>query len=108
MYEPKIKNNETLNGKFTAGNWYLPSCGELARIVFYALKGYIKGEEGTDLAIFADAATNGIFAKISANWIWSSTECSSGSAWVVHGASGQVGNGSGKASSYVVRCVAAF
>jgi len=71
------------------------------------MKGYIKREEGTDLAIFADAATNGIFAKISANWIWSSTECNSSHSWGVNGASGQVGSNN-KAGSFVVRCVAAF
>lgn len=108
MYEPKVKNSEVLNGKFAAGNWYLPSCAELARIVYYALKGYIKGEEGADLAVFADAATNGVFAKISANWMWTSTECNSYYAWIVSGTSGQVNYNGNKAYSFVVRGVAAF
>lgn len=108
MYEPKVKLNEVLGDKFKVGNWYLPSCAELARIVYYGMKGYIKGEEGMDLAIFADAATNGIFAKISTNWIWSSTEYNSISAWYVDGTSGQVNCNVNKAGSYVVRCVAAF
>ena len=72
------------------------------------MKGYIKGEEGTDLAIFADASTNGIFAKISTNWIWSSTEYDSHGAWIVIGASGQVHGYNDKAYSGVVRGVAAF
>lgn len=108
MYEPKVKFNEVLGDKFTAGNWYLPSCAELARIVYYGMKGYIKGEEGTDLAVFADAATNGIFAKISANWMWSSTEFNSNNAWYVNGASGQVSYNGSKNYSDVVRGVAAF
>lgn len=108
MYEPKVKLNEVLADKFKVGNWYLPSCAELARIVYYGMKGYIKGEEGTDLAIFADASTNGIFAKISTNWIWSSTEYDSHGAWIVIGASGQVHGYNDKAYSGVVRGVAAF
>jgi len=39
LYQPTVKNSdEELHPQYTSGNWYAPSVGELARIIYY--RGY--------------------------------------------------------------------
>lgn len=44
-----------------AGNWYLPSHGEIARLCWFALKGY----DGAEWAIFSNAFLQNAFVKLS-------------------------------------------
>ena len=38
LYEPEVKEGETLNSAYTQGNWYMPSVNELSRVIYY--RGY--------------------------------------------------------------------
>ena len=38
VYEPAVKEGETLNSAYQKGNWYAPSAAELSRIIYY--RGY--------------------------------------------------------------------
>ena len=68
-YEPTVKNKETLAKGLDAGNWYLPSHGEIARLCWFALKGY----DGAEWAIFSNAFLQNAFAKLTA-YLYSSAE----------------------------------
>lgn len=107
-YEPTdviaLKEGEVLSDKFKAHKWYLPSCGELARLYWYHSKGYTAG---VDNAIFADIVARGLFDRFSANYYWSSTEGSATNAWPVDFSNGNV-IGIYKAGSSIVRPVCAF
>ena len=103
-YEPRLlRSTEQLADKFKAGNWFLPSGGELGRLYFYHSKGYA----GAENAIFTAAVQAGIFTQFSASYFWSSSEYSETYAWTVAFSSGYVSTG-GKFSSYVARAVVAF
>lgn len=41
LYEPVTKINETIDDQYKQGNWYMPSVGELSRIIYY--RGYSAG-----------------------------------------------------------------
>lgn len=103
-YEPDVKPGEVLSDKFKAGQWFLPSCGELGRMCYYHRKGYVLG---TPKAIFQDAVGDGKFTMFVGNYYWSSTENGSSNAWFVDFYSGGV-NLNGKFGSGAVRAVAAF
>lgn len=68
-YEPTIKSKETLVKGLNAGNWYLPSHGEIARLCWFALKGY----DGAEWAIFSNAFLHNSFVKLS-DFFYSSAE----------------------------------
>lgn len=105
-YEPTVtRDGEVLSDKFKAGNWYLPSSGELARMYWYKSKGY---EVGDEFAIFAAAATAGVLTKFSSSYHWSCSESHSINSWFVYFESGNLYTGYGKNYSYVVRAVSAF
>jgi hypothetical protein len=38
VYEPSVKDGETLNSAYKKGNWYAPSVAEFSRIIYY--RGY--------------------------------------------------------------------
>lgn len=68
-YEPNITNKETLAAGLKAGNWYLPSHGEIARLCWFALKGY----DGAEWAIFSNAFQQNAFTKMT-GYLYSSAE----------------------------------
>ncbi len=68
-YEPTIKSKETLVKGLNAGNWYLPSHGEIARLCWFALKGY----DGAEWAIFSNAFLHNAFTKLD-GYLYSSAE----------------------------------
>lgn len=68
-YEPTIKSKETLVKGLNAGNWYLPSHGEIARLCWFALKGY----DGAEWAIFSNAFLQNAFVKLG-GYLYSSAE----------------------------------
>lgn len=68
-YEPTIKSKETLAKGLNAGNWYLPSHGEIARLCWFALKGYDEAE----WAIFSNAFLHNAFVKL-IDYLYSSAE----------------------------------
>ena len=41
LYQPAIKNGETIDSQYKKGQWYMPSIGELSRIIYY--RGYSSG-----------------------------------------------------------------
>jgi hypothetical protein len=104
-YEPTVKSGETLSDKFRQGMWFLPACGDLGRIYYYAKKGY---DNSTENAIFATAYQAGKFSKITTDWNWSSTESISYGAWYINCGSGSVYYYFNKGNTYAVRAVAAF
>ena len=83
-YEPTVIASEVLSDKFKAGNWFLPSEGELARICWHHFQGY----EGGEHAIFSNAVQAGIMTSFSASWFGSSSEYTNYGYWVVNFGSG--------------------
>ena len=54
LYEPELNNSdEVLHDSYKKGNWYAPSLGELARIIYY--RGY-SASSTFDMAAYASAA----------------------------------------------------
>ena len=103
-YEPTVtRAGETLADRFKAGNWWLPSAGELARLYWYHSKGY----DGADFAIFTKAVVAGVFSRFTAGSHWSSLGDSRFVAWYVSFGSGGTGS-VGRYHSCIVRPVAAF
>lgn len=41
LYEPEVKIEETIDDQYRKGNWYMPSVGELSKIIYY--RGYSAG-----------------------------------------------------------------
>ena len=80
-YQPNVKTPEGLAEKFKAHNWWLPSSGELSRIIWYNLHGY-DSSVGDKNSIFAKAYELGVMPQLT-GWFWSSTEYSSTGAWGV-------------------------
>lgn len=68
-YEPKITSKETLKDELKAGNWYLPSQGEIARLCWFNLK----GKDYAEWAIFSNAANLGVFTLFT-GYLYSSAE----------------------------------
>ncbi len=112
-YEPTVANGQTLNAKFTANHWYLPSVGELARLCFLGRTCYNQASNYEADAynifgdIFANAADAGIFTRFSTSNHWSSSDSNQLYAWAVNFASGLV-NPYVKYGTGVVRPCAAF
>ena len=104
-YQPKVKAGHTLDARFKAHNWFLPTVGMLARIYWYTKV----AKTLDDGNIFAPATGTGEYdfkVPDSSNF-WSCTEYSSNVSWLV-----SFGNGlaysNGKCNTVVVRAVAAF
>lgn len=103
-YEPVVKQGEILAERFKAGNWFLPSGGELARLYWYHSKGY---EVGVENAIFANAVAQGKMMQFPAQNYYSSTEHNQDLIWCVGFENGYFGAYS-KYNNSAVRPVAAF
>ena len=106
-YQPIIKSYETLNDKFKTHKWFLPACGELARMVFYWLRN--DTTENSKYDAFKAAKDNNkiVFTKDS---YWCSSEFNEGYAWDVRGRDGAIndttpGHGQLKSRIYTVRPV---
>ena len=103
-YEPFItRAGEVLADKFKAGNWWLASPGELARVYWYHSKGY----EGAEHAIFTKPYKAGVFAQLGTGYQWTSLEYSRSVAWYVGFGNGVTYNNN-KFLTFGVRPVAAF
>lgn len=103
-----LKTGETLNPKFGLHKWYLPSAGELLRILWFHSKGYQNVSEDSN-AIFAKAYQAGHFAKLQ-NWrqsntndsYWSSTERSGTTAWWFQSVNANGSNTLGEVASFPI------
>ncbi len=107
-YEPGVKVGEILSDKFKAGRWFLPSLGEMSRILWYHKKGYV---EGTEDAIFARAVADGVMAVPAGSYYVTSTENSANNNWLVGFSLGDLAVNLGGATKNQPRCsypVAAF
>jgi hypothetical protein len=107
-YEPAVKPGEVLSDKFKAHMWWLPSCGELARI-YYWDRVEPNNANAQNIFGFAKSAAGG--AKFSglgnSAYYWSSTEYSATGAWLIFASNGNIYTNS-KNNSYSVRAVVAF
>lgn len=107
-YEPSVKPGEVLSDKFKAHKWWLPSAGELARIVYYIMQG---NDIGNSQAVFAKANNMGLFSSPTVDYIWSSTEYNVFTSYVINKGNGSISNyyeNSGKFYSASVRAITAF
>jgi hypothetical protein len=100
-YEPRVTGVE-LADKFKAHNWFLPAEGLLIRLCWWFRQGADSNNN-----IFKKAIADGVFTNFTSSYYWSSTEYSSGSAWIVSFSSGSVDSYIKYGGSYV-RAVAAF
>ena len=108
-YQPSVSQGHTLDDKFKAHKWYLPSCGELCRLAYWHLVGRADSsyhQSGVD-DIFLNAVNALIFTRFSASYYWSSTEGNSANAWYVNFSDGYI-NLTTKYYSFTVRPCAAF
>lgn len=108
-YVPTLDNDtETLAEPFTEGHWFLMSSGEMARCIWYAMKGYNVGVANN---IFAQAKVDFRFNVFSKN-NWLSSESGEGNSWYITYFSSWVFSGYGsigaKYSSGYVRPAVAF
>lgn len=107
-YQPeRLLEGEVLNDKFKAHNWFLPPSGIEARMYWYYRMSK-KSDERQNYNIFKRAIESGKFKNFSASHYWTVTENNSNGAWNLNFDSGTFNNINGKASSLVVRAVAAF
>lgn len=114
-YQPTVATGQTLNEKFTANHWYLPSIGELARLCFFSNQCYSGSSLYNESAgtmfgdIFAAAVSANKYTRYSLSSLyWSSSECSQNTAWLVAFSFVHVYTDYIYSSYLVVRPVAAF
>ena len=105
-YEPAVTAGETLADCFKARKWFLPSCGELARICWW--NSHNELHEPVTNGIFAKYITEGRFTALGTGFYWASTEFNDTYVWFIGFSSGEVSNYGGKGNSYAVRPVCAF
>ena len=115
LYEPSTKDGEQLADFYKQGEWYLPAAGELCRLRYWHLVGYVppttEPEYDVQRPIFAAAAaainsnSDVVFQKFSGNGYWSSTEYNAGNAWYVNFSNGSFNNNK-NGYSYVAPVVA--
>ncbi len=107
-YQPAVRSYETLSDKFKAHKWWLPSCGELARMIFYWLRNDETGVSKYDA--FKSAKAAGTISSFGTGYLWCSTEFNPTIVWFVKGDTGVVSGGSiyVKNFSNVVRAVCAL
>ena len=108
-YEPAVKPGEVLSDKFKAHMWWLPSCGELARI-YYWDRVEPNNDNAQNIFGFAKSAAGGAkFSGLgSSAYYWSSTEYSATYAWNINASNGNLNGNLYKINSYSVRAVVAF
>lgn len=102
-YEPAVKASEVLSDKFKAGNWFLPSAGEMARLCWYHFQGYA----GAENAIFTNAVRANIMTAFGNSWYGCSSEYHNTLYWIVYFSSGYCGS-TIKYDSNVARGLVAF
>ena len=116
-YQPTVATGQTLNAKFTANHWYLPSIGELARICFFSCacyensnnSGYEPAAKTMFGDIFSNAVTANKFTRYSlSSYYWSSSEYNQTNAWSVYFYSSALYYNYKSNTYFVVRPVAAF
>ena len=83
-YQPNVGNNESLSEKFKAHNWFLPTKGDLGRIMWYWLKDQA---DNKSKAIFSKWYELGIFDVLSTTegYFWASNENGIYNAWFYQG-----------------------
>ena len=116
LYEPSLKAGEQLADFYKRGQWYLPAAGELCRLRWWHLNGYVppttEPEYEVKRPIFAaaSAAINSnsdvVFQKFAGAGYWSSTEYNAGSAWYVNFSNGNFNNNNKNNNNYVFPVVA--
>ena len=105
-YQPNEKNlkaGESLNARFKAHNWFLPTGGMLGRLYWYTKVAKTESEGN----VLAPATDRNLFVVPSSSNYWSCTEPSSNNSWYVFFSNGVALSGN-KCGAYVVRAVAAF
>lgn len=104
VLKPNTVTYDSANDKYTYGDWYFPSAGEVGYTIVS------KGRISYALSRI-NAALPGTAAAWVNNWLWSSSEIGERNAWYFNPSNGSVGNGSGngtKDGSFRVRAFAAF
>ena len=56
LYQPVVKDNETLADSFKQGNWYIPSIDQLSRVIYY--RGYSANTNFANSEITGDIKSN--------------------------------------------------
>ena len=105
-YQPNEKNlkaGESLNVRFKAHNWFLPTEGMLGRLYWYTKVAKTESEGN----VLAPATDRNLFVVPASSNYWSCTELSSNLSWHVGFVNGNAGSGT-KFYTNVVRAVAAF
>lgn len=108
-WEPPMTLGNTLSDRFKAGNWFLPTFGELARVRWYRTQGY---DASNPDAAFARAKNYGVLAEFSDSNHRTSTESSRIDIQGIYvGGSGYIANAGGgysKDTKGAIRAVCAF
>lgn len=104
VLKPNTVTYNSENDKYTYGDWYFPSAGEV---------GYTIVSQGRISYALSriNAALPGTAAAWVNDWLWSSSEIGGRNAWYFNPSNGSVGNGSGngtKDGGFRVRAFAAF
>lgn len=71
-YQPTVRSDESLDGRFRAHNWWLPSSGELFRICWHLRFGESYPDDEQLCDIFNQGITDGVFADFEERWYWTS------------------------------------
>ena len=104
-YRPNVRADEELAENLGPRHWFLPSEGEVMRMVFLQRKG-TNGEN--KWAVFSNAVGDGRMVKLTASqWYWCSAEFDGGGVWIAIVQSGQA-SVSGRFGASVVRPAVAF
>ena len=116
VYQPTVSKG-TLCDAYKAGQWYLPTVGELARLCSYYMIGAnssytsYQGTSDASRPIFVQANAKANSAnKISwtTDWRWSANQNGANNAWYVGFSNGTVSSNINRVLTYRVRAVAAF
>lgn len=103
-FAPTVKEEEHLDEGFKAGNWWLPTVGEIARIYWYWSHGT---DTSSDHALFADAINNGIIYIPYYNYFANCAEGGSTNIGSLNSLNGQFVNAN-KVGTYTVYPICTF
>ena len=105
-YQPSVGSSYKLADKFKAGNWFLPSSGDLGRVYWYYKQGDVANSEHAILKPWID---KGLFAKFQAQMYWT-TEVygSNGIAFYINMSSGTCNYVGTYVTTYLCRPFCAF